>query len=59
MAGALQVELTKAGVYQLGAGQAPPVARDIARAVSLVYRTVALVLVALALGLWVQAACCI
>jgi adenosylcobinamide-phosphate synthase len=58
MAGALQVELTKAGVYQLGAGQAPPVARDIARAVSLVYRTVALVLVALALGLWVQAACC-
>lgn len=58
MAGALQVELTKAGVYQLGAGQALPVARDITRAVHLVYRTVALALVVLAIGLGIQAVCC-
>ena len=58
MAGALQVELTKAGVYQLGAGQAPPAARDIPRAVHLVYRTVALALGGLAIGLGVQALCC-
>jgi adenosylcobinamide-phosphate synthase len=42
MAGALRVELEKAGYYRLGTGQAHPTAHDIPRAVRLVYGTVAL-----------------
>jgi adenosylcobinamide-phosphate synthase len=42
MAGALRVELEKAGHYRLGAGQTLPIARDIARAMRLAYGTTAL-----------------
>jgi adenosylcobinamide-phosphate synthase len=47
MAGALRVELEKLGHYRLGAGQALPVAVDIARAVALLYGTIALALAVL------------
>jgi cobalamin biosynthesis protein CobD/CbiB len=44
MAGALQVELVKIGVYALGGGQLPPTAQDIARARRLMYGAVVLAL---------------
>jgi adenosylcobinamide-phosphate synthase len=50
MAGALGVELEKAGHYQLGAGQTLPEAQDVARSLRLVYGT-ALLAVALLTGI--------
>ncbi|GIX45873.1 MAG: cobalamin biosynthesis protein CobD [Candidatus Tectimicrobiota bacterium] len=53
MAGALGRELEKVGHYRLGAGLPLPVAADIARAVRLMYMTVALgVALLAALALW-------
>jgi adenosylcobinamide-phosphate synthase len=49
MAGALRVELVKIGHYRLGAGQAPPAASDIARAVRLLYAAIALAVTLLVL----------
>jgi adenosylcobinamide-phosphate synthase len=49
MAGALRVELVKIGHYRLGAGQPPPAASDITRAVYLLYATTALAVALLVL----------
>jgi adenosylcobinamide-phosphate synthase len=49
MAGALRVELVKIGHYHLGAGQPPPAAVDITRAVCLLYAATALAVILLAL----------
>ena len=47
MAGALRVELVKIGHYRLGAGQVPPTAADITRAVRLLYGVTALTVILL------------
>jgi adenosylcobinamide-phosphate synthase len=50
MAGALEVELEKAGVYRLGAGFRPPVAGDITRAIRIMAGAAALTIALVAIG---------
>jgi adenosylcobinamide-phosphate synthase len=55
MAGALGVELEKVGHYRLGAGQPPPGAHDIERAITLLGTACALAALLVGVTLWMRA----